>query len=155
MINSFKTEILSARILKLKAGASIKPHRDHALGYEDGNFRIHVPITTNPDVSFILDGTKLAMMPGECWYTNVNYVHSVVNSGNTDRDHLVIDAQRNDWSDQLFFSLAHPESFRAEQAVTESPETLKRMIEELSLHNNPAAETLIAELKQKLKNSKR
>ncbi|AGC78582.1 aspartyl/asparaginyl beta-hydroxylase [Nonlabens dokdonensis] len=149
VIDSFKCPILTARILRLGAGAEIKPHRDHELGYEDGNFRLHIPITTNPDVEFILDGDRLIMLPGECWYTNVNYVHSVKNSGDQDRIHLVIDAGRNEWSDQLFFSLAPKDSFDPLPEKEASPETIQRMIEELKNQNTPAAIQMIKELSKK------
>ncbi|MAN28730.1 MULTISPECIES: aspartyl/asparaginyl beta-hydroxylase domain-containing protein [Mesonia] len=150
VIDFFECPILSARILRLGVGAEIKPHRDHKLGYEDGNFRLHIPIVTNPDVQFILDGIQLTMLPGECWYTNVNYVHSVINSGESDRVHLVIDGERNEWSDQLFFSLAPKESFQAIPEESDSPEKIKQIIEQLKRSNEPIAEQLINELLLKL-----
>jgi len=150
VIDSFKCPILTARILRLGAGAEIKPHRDHDLGYEDGNFRLHIPIVTNSGVRFVLDGTELTMLPGECWYTNVNYVHSVINSGKSDRVHLVIDGERNEWSDQLFFSSVPKESFKPIPKKNDSSETIRRIIEELKRSNEPAAKKLINELSQKL-----
>ncbi|MEP1489153.1 MAG: aspartyl/asparaginyl beta-hydroxylase domain-containing protein [Algibacter sp.] len=146
VIDSFKCPILTARILRLGVGAEIKPHRDHELGYEDGNFRLHIPIVTNSHVQFILDGTELTMLPGECWYTNVNYVHSVKNTGESDRVHLVIDGKRNEWSDLLFFSLAPAESFQPILEENNSPETIKRIIEELKRSNEPISKQLINEL---------
>lgn len=150
VIDTFKSPIISARILKLGAGAEIKAHRDHELGYEDGNFRLHVPIVTNADVQFVLDGDKLVMLPGECWYTNVNYIHSVKNAGDEDRIHLVIDCSRNEWSDQLFFSLAPKSSFKPIPEEKLSQETLTRMIEELKAQDSPAAQQLINDLSKKL-----
>jgi aspartyl/asparaginyl beta-hydroxylase len=150
VIDSLKFTILSARIMRLGAGADIKPHQDHALGYEDGDFRLHIPITTNEKVEFVLDGTILKMKPGECWYTNVNYVHSVSNAGTTDRNHLVIDGRRNEWTDKLFFSLAPEETFRPIPKKPESPETIKQIIEELKRNNQPAAMDLIDEYQKKL-----
>lgn len=150
VIDSFKFPVLTARILRLGVGAEIKPHRDHELGYEDGNFRVHIPIITNPDVEFILDGTPLTMLAGECWYTNVNYVHSVKNSGALDRMHLVLDFERNKKSDELFFSLASEDSFKPIPKEDDSPEVIKRMIEELKRSNEPIAKQLINELMQKL-----
>lgn len=120
------------------------------MGYEDGNFRLHVPIVTNADVQFILDGDKLVMLPGECWYTNVNYIHSVKNAGDEDRIHLVIDCSRNKWSDQLFFSLAPKSSFKPIPEEKLSQETLTRMIEELKAQDSPAALQLINDLSKKL-----
>ncbi len=150
VIATFKCPILSARILKLGVGAEIKPHRDHELGYENNNFRLHIPIKTNADVQFILDGTPLKMLPGECWYTNVNYVHSVKNSGTSDRLHIVIDFERNEWSDNLFFSLAPKESFQPEPEEAYSPETIKLIIEQLKLSTEPATKQLIEDFKLKL-----
>lgn len=150
VIDSFKCSILTARILRLGVGAEIKPHRDHELGYEDGNFRLHIPIVTNSEVQFILDGDRLTMLPGECWYTNVNYVHSVMNLGESDRVHLVIDGERNEWSDQLFFSLAPEENFQPISEENDSPEKINQIIEELKLSNEPIAEQLISELQKQL-----
>lgn len=146
IIDSFKFPILSARILKLEAGAEIKPHKDHELGYEDDCFRLHIPITTNKDVQFVLDNNKLIMLPGECWYTNVNYTHSVANNGKEDRVHLVIDGGRNEWSDNLFFSLAPKESFTTKPTQEESPKTIQRIIEELTLNNLDIPKELINKL---------
>lgn len=152
VINSFKCTILTARILRLNVGAEIKPHRDYELGYEDGNFRLHIPIITNSGVQFILDNTQLIMLPGECWYTNVNYVHSVKNTGKEDRIHLVIDLIRNEWTDELFFSLAPKDSFKPIPKENDSPETIRQVIEELKRSKEPAAKQLINELQHKLDN---
>lgn len=150
IIQSLKFPVTSARLLKLGAGAEIKPHRDHELGYEDGYFRLHIPIITNNRVQFILDGELLTMRPGECWYTNVNFVHSVSNLGDSDRIHLVVDGIRNEWSDNLFFSLASKENLLQKQHEEESPETIKRTIEELKSSNEPIAPELIEFLNKKL-----
>ncbi len=142
VLDTFHCPLTSARLLNLNVGAEIKPHRDYELGYEDGTFRVHIPIRTNPQVSFILDGEELRMLPGECWYTNVNYVHSVANHGQEDRIHLVIDCQRNEWTDQLFFSLAPEESFQPAPPEDHSREDKLRMMEELQQQNSPAAREL-------------
>jgi hypothetical protein len=154
VIGHFKCPILSARLLKLGKGAFIKPHRDYELGYEDGNFRVHVPIITNPDVDFILDGEKLDMQEGQCWYTNVNYVHAVANRGQSDRVHLVVDYQRNDWSDRLFFSMAPKESFFPKQEQDYPPEVMNQMIQELKQIDTEGARNTILELQKKINGSK-
>jgi hypothetical protein len=87
----------AVRLLKLAAGATIKEHVDHELDYEDGEVRLHVPIVTDPEVHFYLDGDLLRMGAGECWYTNVNLPHRVENLSAIDRVHLVIDCVVNDW----------------------------------------------------------
>lgn len=150
VISTFKCPLLSVRLLKLSAGAFIKPHRDFELGYEDGCFRLHIPILTHSQVAFTLDQQKLEMKPGECWYTNVNYVHAVSNEGLTDRIHLVIDGQRNEWSDDLFFSLVPRESLLQKEQQVYDADTLKKMILELENHSSEGAQALILELKRQL-----
>ena len=63
--------------------------------------RIHIPVVTNPDVEFFLDGRRIIMGEGECWYLDLNLPHRVQNRGSTDRVHLVIDCQLNDWLREL------------------------------------------------------
>lgn len=151
VLGSFKFPVLSVRLLRLEVGAEIKPHTDHELGYEDGQFRLHIPIVTNPDIEFILDGERLTMLPGECWYTNVNFVHSVANRGTIDRVHLVIDGVRNAWTDELFFSLAPESSFEAVREENLSRETIQRMLEELKNNLQMADHPLISQLEARLR----
>lgn len=150
VISSFKCSFSAIRLLQLAPGSYIKPHRDLKSGYEDDFFRLHIPIVTNPKVDFILDGERLNMQPGECWYTNVNYVHSVSNEGATDRVHLVFDGRRNEWSDELFFSLAPKESFLQREKQAFEPGTIRLMIEELKRQDGEVAKDLIKELEQQL-----
>lgn len=150
VLDYFKFPVLSVRLLRLEVGAEIKPHTDHELGYEDGQFRLHIPIVTNPEIEFILDGERLTMLPGECWYTNVNFVHSVANRGTKDRVHLVIDGERNAWTDELFFAQAPESSFEADREENLSPDTIVRMLEELRSNPQMAGHPIIEELERKL-----
>lgn len=152
VLDHFKCELSSARILKLEIGAIIKPHKDFDLGYENDCFRIHIPIITNPNVNFILDGSRIVMKEGECWYTNVNFEHSVSNLGQEDRIHLVIDGQRNAWSDQLFFSIVPEEELLKPIEIEQSAEEIKLIINQLKTRTEPAILQLIEEYQQKLDN---
>ena len=102
VVNSFKCDKIDVRLLRLKAGSVIKEHRDFGLGFEDGEVRIHIPITTNPELEFYLNGVRVVMNVGECWFLNFNYKHSVNNFGKTDRIHLVIDCKVNKWLSTYF-----------------------------------------------------
>ena len=89
----------SVRLMKLEAGAVIKEHCD---SFGDEEVRIHIPVTTSPDVDFFLDGERLEMNSGSCWFLDFRLPHSVVNRGKDSRTHIVIDGFRNDWLlDQL------------------------------------------------------
>ena len=96
----------SVRLLRLKAGSAIKEHRDHELGFENGEIRLHLPVTTNPEVEFVLAGNRIVLSEGECWYLNFNLPHRVENRGATDRVHLVIDCVVNDWLRHLLLAAA-------------------------------------------------
>jgi ribosomal protein S18 acetylase RimI-like enzyme len=96
----------AVRFLRLKAGSVIKEHRDHELGFEDGEIRLHIPVITNPEVEFVLNLVRVVMNEGECWYLNVNQPHHVANRGATDRIHLVIDCVVNDWMRDLLLAAA-------------------------------------------------
>lgn len=150
VLDHFDCPLLSVRLLNLGVGAYIKPHKDFELGYENNCFRLHIPITTNPKVEFILADTSLAMRPGECWYTNVNYTHSVANNGATDRIHLVLDGQRNDWSDKVFFSLVSKESLLTLEPLNFDRETIERTIEELENMKPLGWRQIIADFKEQI-----
>lgn len=106
VLQTFECELEAVRLLKLRAGSSIREHKDYNLGYEDGEVRFHVPVHTNPDVAFYLNQERVVMQEGECWYLNFNLPHRVVNTSASDRIHLVIDCVVNDWVRDLFASAA-------------------------------------------------
>ncbi|HEY8939358.1 MAG TPA: aspartyl/asparaginyl beta-hydroxylase domain-containing protein [Cellvibrio sp.] len=89
--------VKAARLMRLAAGAEIKPHRDHGLGMEFGEARLHVPIHTSDAVSFLVDKQRIPMSAGELWYFNADRIHEVYNRGDEDRINLVIDCVVNDW----------------------------------------------------------
>lgn len=97
VLAQFRCPLHAVRLMRLTPGSVIKPHRDHDLAAEWGAARIHIPIATNPDVEFLLNGTPLAMVPGEAWYLRLADEHAVANRGATDRVHLVIDCIVDDW----------------------------------------------------------
>lgn len=142
ILDGFLFDKTAVRLLQLAVGADIKPHSDNCLGYEDGSFRLHIPIVTNNEVEFILDGTRLIMNEGECWYIDANFIHSVANRGTQDRIHLVIDGIRNEWTDALFYKEASQDQFIKPVPVI-SQEQKKLMIAELKRMNTPAANEMV------------
>ena len=101
-LDVFECPLTSVRLLSLAPGAEIREHRDYALGYDDGEVRLHVPVVTAPGVEFALNGVPVEMGVGECWYLNVNFVHRAVNRSPVRRVHLVLDCRVNDWLTGLF-----------------------------------------------------
>lgn len=101
VVESFQCPLRSVRLLKLTAGSTIQEHCDYDLGYKEGEVRIHVPVVTHSRVEFFLEGRRILMGEGECWYLDLSRPHRVRNRGTTDRVHLVIDCRLNDWLREL------------------------------------------------------
>lgn len=97
IVEELHCEKTSVRFLRLGPGAHVREHRDYGLEFALGEARLHIPIITGPGVEFVLDGIPIHMSPGDCWYVDVNRPHSVANPGDTNRIHLVIDCNVNDW----------------------------------------------------------
>lgn len=50
--------------------------------------RVHIPIYTNPDSNWIIDGVEYHMEPGYAYLVNTTLPHSVENKGTSNRIHL-------------------------------------------------------------------
>jgi hypothetical protein len=107
VLASFACPLRGARVMRLTAGSVIKTHFDPEAGIEDGQARLHIPILTNPDVDFRLNDVRVDMAPGSVWYLRFSDPHAVANRGTTDRVHLVIDTNANDWLMGFFADAAH------------------------------------------------
>jgi mannose-6-phosphate isomerase-like protein (cupin superfamily) len=145
LCDSLQCDLMSVRLLNLKAGAVIKQHRDIELAFEKGEARLHFPIVTNNDVEFYVNDMRVTMLPGQCWYINANMPHRVSNYGTTDRIHLVIDCIVNDWLKNIFA--------KAERTECEEPFDVAQttgIIELLRNHKTETANKLADELQTAL-----
>ena len=102
VLATFPCPLDAVRLMRLGPGSVIKDHRDPDLDINAGAIRLHIPIVTNRDVIFRLNGERVVMEPGSVWYLRLSDPHSVENRGTTDRVHLVIDARVDPWVDALF-----------------------------------------------------
>lgn len=82
--------IIRAMAAKLLVGGKIKPHVDSHPSFHLGH-RIHVPITTNPRVRFMIDGKPHQMQVGYAYEINNQKNHSVMNKGTEDRITFIFD----------------------------------------------------------------
>jgi hypothetical protein len=80
---------------KLSAKKDISGHEDGG-EYLSVARRNHIPIITNPDVWFNVGKGWVNMFEGECWEINNRKWHEVVNKGDKDRVHLLIDIIPNE-----------------------------------------------------------
>lgn len=86
----------SARLMRLTPGSRILEHDDHDPD-TTGTARLHIPVTTNDGVEFLLNKKRVPMLAGEFWYLRLSDPHAVANRGATDRVHLVVDVRLSDW----------------------------------------------------------
>jgi mannose-6-phosphate isomerase-like protein (cupin superfamily) len=96
-VSAFLCPLKSVRLLSLAPGSFIREHTDNALVYEDGEMRIHIPVQTSEHVEFYVAGERLKLEEGQSYYVNVNLPHRITNRGSTERVHLIIDLEVNDW----------------------------------------------------------
>ena len=82
--------VIRAMAAKLVAGGKITPHVDRHPSFHAGH-RIHVPITTNPRVRFMIDGQPYRFRVGEAYEINNQKTHSVMNKGTEDRITFIFD----------------------------------------------------------------
>ncbi len=101
VLAAFACEVQAVRLMRLTPGSVIKEHADHDLDAAAGMARIHIPITTSPEVEFELNRRPIVMAPGEAWYLRLSDPHRVANMGSSDRVHLVADLVVNAWLTDL------------------------------------------------------
>lgn len=77
-------------LARMAPGGIIHPHRDENPAAKWPH-KIHVPIQTNDDVTFFVDGVAYHFAEGEAVEVNNMGLHAVTNRGTTDRIHLIFE----------------------------------------------------------------
>ncbi|MGD9982153.1 MAG: aspartyl/asparaginyl beta-hydroxylase domain-containing protein, partial [Hyphomonadaceae bacterium] len=90
VLASFGASLGRTRLMRLSGGAEVTPHVDVHYYWRD-RMRIHVPIVTQPTVTFYCGNLSVHMGPGECWIFDTFARHRVVNDAERKRIHLVAD----------------------------------------------------------------
>ncbi|MBL7727670.1 MAG: aspartyl/asparaginyl beta-hydroxylase domain-containing protein [Dinghuibacter sp.] len=140
VLNSLLFEKTSVRLMKLDAGAVINPHCDQDMAFEQGEIRLHIPVSTNPGVAFYIEEERIPMQEGECWYLNLQLQHRVRNDGDTHRVHLVVDGLVNDWVNEVFSQPGLNKKQHHDTAYMEtgiSTADKEKIVRELRLLNTP------------------
>ncbi len=97
VLQEFKCPVKMMVYYNMFPGAKIHPHRDTSGTLELGFLRFHVPITTNQGVDFLVDNVAVPMQEGQLWALNTSHKHAVSNLGNSERVHLVLEVEVNQW----------------------------------------------------------
>lgn len=90
VLATFRTLHGRARLMRLAPNAGVPPHVDKKY-YWRQRARVHIPITTHPDIKFHCGGDVVHMAPGEAWTFDNWRTHEVVNQTPTWRVHLAFD----------------------------------------------------------------
>ncbi len=90
VLSSFDSVFGRSRLMRLGPGCEVPAHADITYHWYS-RVRIHVPITTDPDIAFYCNQKKVHMAPGEAWIFDSWKVHRVVNPSKVLRVHLVAD----------------------------------------------------------------
>jgi len=101
LAEAYETDVHRVRFMKLlPGGGEIERHTDTVdpdSGFRIGKLaRLHFPIKTNPMVTFTIWDIKDTRINkqykvGECFVLDTQFPHRVINEGNEDRIHLVVD----------------------------------------------------------------
>lgn len=91
MLDTMALPWKSVRLMQLLPGCEIKEHTDAGVCAARGEARLHVPLQTGEQVFFHVDGERIPLRAGECWYVDVSLPHRVRNRGSQPRVHLVAD----------------------------------------------------------------
>ena len=83
-------KIIRAMAAKLVSGGVITPHFDKHPSFHAGH-RIHIPITANSRVRFMIDGKPYRFEVGKAYELNNQKQHSVMNKGKDDRINFIFD----------------------------------------------------------------
>jgi hypothetical protein len=90
LMASFGEVLSRSRLMRLGPKCEVSEHVDFNYHWYS-RVRIHIPITTNPDVRFYCGDEHIHMQAGECWIFDSWRRHKVVNNSSENRVHLVID----------------------------------------------------------------
>ncbi len=77
-------------LARLAAGYSIDHHSDGA-GSNSCVHKIHIPIQTNTNATFIIDGVKFHLQEGHAYEVNNLALHAAQNAGEDPRIHLIFE----------------------------------------------------------------
>lgn len=138
-LGDWPLEITSARLLRLGPGGCIHEHRDYDLGGPDADLRLHIPLLSPPQVDFWLDGQRVPMTAGECWFLDLSRPHRVDNRSAESRIHLVLDCRPGPWLERQIadglsstpaVGIGHSDFIRFQHCVATDPQlarTLQRL----------------------------
>jgi|CXWL01.1.fsa_nt_gi hypothetical protein len=90
VLGSLGASLGRTRLMRLSGHAEVSEHVDVNYYWRD-RMRVHIPVVTQPTVSFHCGDEKVHMAAGECWVFDTWSLHRVINDATRARIHLVVD----------------------------------------------------------------
>lgn len=90
VMESFGEILARSRLMRLAPNCEVQMHVDFNYHWYT-RVRVHVPVLTDPRVTFSCGDERVHMQPGECWIFDSWRRHRVINASDSDRVHLVVD----------------------------------------------------------------
>lgn len=146
--DTFECDKETYRVHNLRAGYTIRRHRDIGRNYENNIIRLHIPVYSDSEIYTYLDDERVVMKPGECWYMDLDLYHEIHNKSQYDRVNLVMDCLRNEWWEEIFAACGkrddeNPYSHMTAVELEQMKEMMAGMAEETK---GPILEQIDAEL---------
>ncbi len=123
--NGFVVRLIFAKLL---AGGKIPRHADGGFSLMNSH-RIHIPLVSNEQNIFFVNGEEKNMQVGEIWEINNESVHMVENRSDEDRIHLIVDWIPNHAGRQQD-EVLQQEQGKGSEAQRSDAETLNLMVAE-------------------------
>ena len=99
-------------LARMAPGGVIHPHKDQNPAAKWPH-KIHVPLLTNDQVTFYVDGEGYHLAEGEAVEVNNMGVHGVANRGETDRIHLIFEYYDLDQPEPVWLAGLHAQAAAA------------------------------------------
>ncbi|HYF48967.1 MAG TPA: TIGR03032 family protein, partial [Planctomycetota bacterium] len=96
VLATFNSPMGRTRLMRIEGDADATAHIDTNY-YWHHHVRIHVPVITYPEVTYMCGGKKVHMAAGECWIFNTWRLHNSINENPEPRVHLVADTVGSAW----------------------------------------------------------
>ncbi len=90
VLGSLGAALGRTRLMRLSGHAEVTEHADVNYYWRE-RMRVHIPIITQPTVSFHCGNERVHMAAGECWVFDTWSLHRVINDATRARIHLVVD----------------------------------------------------------------
>ncbi len=116
VLGALGTVLGRTRLMRLGAQAEATAHIDMNY-YWFERVRVHVPIVTFPEVSFLCNDKSVHMAPGETWIFDTWKLHNVLNPTSHSRIHLVVDTVGSAYFWDLVAKSERPHDRERERAI--------------------------------------